>query len=352
MTTRTGTRAVRSLSPWLLGGLCTAGLVALPLVGQALAPAPADPMVKAANAFLAGLSPEQRKKAEWGWDDASRTEWFFIPKDRAGLPLKEMNPKQRELAHALVKTGVSALGYTKATQIMELEKILAELEKDPVKRDPEKYHFWIYGKPAPKGTWGWKVEGHHLALHYTVVKGTTVASTPSFMGANPAEVREGPLKGRRILGVEEDLARELLMSFDEKARAQVVFDAKAPADILTKAESKVGPLGNQGVSAKTMNAAQKALLRKLLGTYAAALPDALAKERLAKVEKAGFDNLVFAWAGGLKKGEPHYYRVQGPHFVVEYDNTQGNGNHVHSVWRDFEGDFGRDLLREHLKAAH
>jgi hypothetical protein len=345
-------RTARKLSPWLLGGLCAGGLVALPLVGQALAPAPADPMVKAASAFLAALAPEQKKKAEWAWDDASRTEWFFIPKDRAGLPIKEMNPKQRQLAHALVKTGVSALGYKKATQIMELEKVLAELEKDPVKRDPEKYHFWVYGTPAPKGTWGWKVEGHHLALHYTVVKGAMVASTPSFMGTNPAEVRQGPLKGRRVLGLEEDLARELLLSFDEKARAQIIIEAKAPADILTKADSKVASLGGLGVSAKAMNAAQKALLRKLLTEYAAAMPDALAKERLAKVDKAGFDNLVFAWAGGVKKGDPHYYRVQGPHFVVEYDNTQNEANHVHSVWRDFEGDFGRDLLREHVKAAH
>jgi hypothetical protein len=341
-------------SRWAWGGAvaCAAGLVALPFVGNAVAPAPADAMVQSANKLIAALTAEQKKRALWAWEDASRTEWHFIPKERAGLPLKAMDAKQRELAHGLFKSGLSQAGYTKATQIIELEKVLAEIEKNPVRRDPELYHFWIFGKPEAKGTWGWRVEGHHLSLHFTVVKGSVIATTPAFMGANPAEVRDGPLKGRRVLRAEEDLARELLASFDDKTRAQVVFDAKAPDDILTKAESKVGPLDKAGVLAKSMSKEQKDLLRKILLEYAGAMPPRLAEERLAKVDKAGFDNLSFAWAGGPKRGDPHYYRIQGPTFVVEYDNTQNGANHVHSVWRDFDGDFGRDLLREHIKAAH
>lgn len=309
-------------------------------------------MATAATAFATSLNAEQKKRALWSFDDQSRTDWHFIPKDRAGLPIKEMDEKQRKLAHDLLKTGLSETGYSKATQIMELESVLREMEKDPIKRDPEKYHFWIFGTPSPKGTWGWKVEGHHLAFHFTVIKGTTVATTPAFMGANPAEVREGALKGRRVLKAEEDMGRDLLLSFDEKVRSKVIFDVKAPADILTVANSKVDPLPKAGMAFKAMNRVQKAKLKKLLIEYAANMPAKLGAERLAKIDKSGWDTIEFAWAGGIAKGDPHYYRIQGPTFLVEYDCTQTNSNHIHAVWRDFAGDFGRDLLRDHVKAAH
>ncbi len=332
---------------------CAAGLVAVPLVGRALSPAtPAAAMADAARAFLAALTPEQKKRAAWPWDDASRSEWFFIPKDRAGLPLHLMDAKQKQLAMALFRSGVGPSGYEKGTQIMALENVLREIEKDPVKRDPEKYHLWVFGKPDPKGTWGWKFEGHHISLNFTIVKGSLIATTPAFLGSNPAEVREGPQKGKRVLKAEEDLGRELLMSFDEKTRAQLVYDAKAPADVLTAAASKVEPLPKAGLQVKQFSKAQKDLVRKLLREYADLMPEKLAAERMARVEKAGLDNIGFAWAGGAKRGDPHYYRLQGPTFLVEYDNTQNNANHAHSVWRDFTGDFGRDLLAEHLKTAH
>lgn len=332
---------------------CAAGLVAVPMVGRALSPvAPGTAMAEAARAFLGALSPEQKKRAAWAWDDASRTEWFFIPKDRAGLPLHLMDAKQKDLAMALFRSGVSPAGFEKGSQIIALESVLREIEKDPVKRDPEKYHVWIFGTPDPKGTWGWKFEGHHMSLNFTIVKGSLIATTPAFLGTNPAEVREGPLKGRRVLKAEEDLGRELLMSFDDKTRAQVVYDAKAPADVLTAAASKVDPLPKAGLPVKQFSKAQKDLVRKLLREYADLMPAKLAAERMARVEKAGLDNITFAWAGGAKRGEPHYYRLQGPTFLVEYDNTQNNANHAHSVWRDFNGDFGRDLLAAHLKKAH
>lgn len=328
------------------------------LIARGLAPAraagsgPADAMASAATKFLESLTPEQKKLAHYEWDDAARTSWHFVPLARTGLPLKKLDPRQRGLAHALLKTGLSQAGYLKSTQIIELEKVLAALENNPVKRDPELYYFWVYGTPDPKGTWGWKAEGHHLSLNFTVVKGVAVATTPVFMGANPGEVREGPLKGRRVLRAEEDLGRELALSFDAKARERLVFDAKAPADILTTNVTKADPLAPAGVSVPQMTAKQKALLRKLLDEYAANMAPRLAAERLGRLEKSGFDKIHFAWAGSLAKGEPHYYRIQGPTFLVEYDNTQNGANHIHTVWRDFDGDFGRDLLREHIEAAH
>ncbi len=321
-------------------------------VQAALTPTPGALMAAAANRFVSSLSAEQKKAGVFAVDDPGRMEWFFIPKDRTGVPLKVLAPAQRELAHALLKTGVSATGYAKATSIMELEKVLAVMEKDPVKRDPEKYYFSVFGTPSADGTWGWKVEGHHVSLNFTVVKGATIATTPSFFGTNPAEVREGALKGRRVLHAEEDLGRALLLALDPKQRAQAIFTDKAPAELVTANASKVDPLAPVGVAAKNLTKPQAEMLHKILDEYAGNMPPALAADRLAKVQKAGFDNVYFAWAGGPNRGDPHYYRIQGPTFLIEYDNTQTNANHVHTVWRDFAGDFGRDLLREHIKNSH
>jgi hypothetical protein len=334
--------------------ILTGALAALivPLV-DAAAPSPGPAMADAANKLLASLTPEQKKKISFTLEDAHRVEWFYVPLARKGLPLKEMTPPQRELVHGLLRLGLGLTGYTKTTQIMELDKVLAEIEHDPVKRDPEKYFVSIFGTPAAAGTWGWRVEGHHVSHNFTIVNGTLVATTPQFLGANPAEVRvEGPFKGRRVLHVEEDLGRELVTSLDEKQRAQAIFSKEAPADIVTKNLPKADPVAPAGLLVKSLTAKQRELVRRLLAEYADRLPDVLARERLAKVEKAGLDKIGFAWAGGLTRGEKYYYRLQGPTFLVECDNTQNEGNHVHTVWRDFDGDFGRDLLREHYKTAH
>jgi hypothetical protein len=343
----------------LLGACASA-----PFLASALAPTPpaaasagaasaSAKMAAAAQKWLASLGDDQRALAAFAWDDPTRVDWHFIPKERTGLPLKKMTPPQRKLAHELLKTGLSQAGYRKATQIVALESVLAEMEKNPVKRDPELYYVSLFGTPDPKGTWGWRWEGHHTSLNFTVVKGTLLATSPSFMGTNPAEVRQGPLKGRRVLGAEEDLARGLLMSFDEEQRKVIVHDPQAPADILTAAQPKVEPLAAAGLPASAFSPKQKAMLRRLLNEYAANMPPALAAARLARVEQAGFEKLHFAWAGGLRKGDPHYYRIQGPTVLIEYDNTQNEANHAHSVWRDFDGDFGRDLIREHLtNVAH
>jgi uncharacterized protein DUF3500 len=332
--------------------LTATAVLVVPLV-DAAAPSPGVAMAEAANKLLAGLTPEQKKKATFALEDAHRTEWFYVPLARKGIPLKQLTPPQRELVHGLLRAGLGPAGYAKTTQIIELDKVLAEMEKDPVKRDPQLYYVSIFGTPAAKGTWGWRVEGHHVSHNFTIVNGTLIATTPQFLGANPAEVRvEGPWKGRRVLHVEEDLGHDLMASLDDKQRAHAVVATEATAEILSKNLPKADPLAPAGLPAKLFTAKQTETLRKLLAEYAARLPDPLARERLAKVEKAGLDKVHFAWAGGTARGEKYYYRLQGPTFLVECDNTQNNGNHVHTVWRDFDGDFGRDLLKEHYQAAH
>jgi hypothetical protein len=338
-----------------LGGVVVAcAAVVLGSYASALAPAaPGAAMSAAAKGWLAALTPEQRKKATFTLEDGHRTEWFYVPLARKGLPLKEMSAPQRTLALGLLRAGLSQPGYDKATKIMELDKILAILEKNPVRRDPELYYVSVFGTPAADATWGFRVEGHHVSINLTVVKGKLVASTPEFLGANPGEVRlDGPFKGRRVLHAEEDLGRDLVKSLDPKQLAQALFSQTAPGDIVTKNLPKADPLPASGIGGPALTARQTELLRKLLSEYAARLPEPLARERLAKIEKAGFDKIRFAWAGGLERGAPHYYRVQGPTFLVEYDNTQNDANHVHTVFRDFEDDFGRDLLREHYQSAH
>jgi hypothetical protein len=345
-------KAKTRLASTLLAAAVASVPVALVLGASPPASKSAADMAQAASKFLASLDAEQTKLAHHPWEAADRTSFVYVPKARSGAPLKILKPEQRKLAHDLLKTGLSQAGYVKATQIIDREKILAEIEKNPVRRDPELYYFWIFGKPEANGTWGWKAEGHHLSFNFTVVKGTVIANTPNFAGVNPAEVRDGPLKGNRVLHVEEDLARELITSFPEKDRAQVVFDEKALPEIVTSDKSQAEPPPPVGVEVGKMNAKQKELVRKILAEYAGMMSPTLAKDRLSRIDKAGFEKLRFGWAGSIKRGEQHYYRIQGPSVLIEYDNSQGNGNHVHAAWRDFNGDFGRDLLREHLKSAH
>jgi hypothetical protein len=305
-------------------------------------------MIEAANTFLAALTPEQRAKAVFEFSNEQRFDWHYVPRERIGISFKELDANQRKLAHDFLKTGLSQRGYLKATTIMELEIVLRELEGRAF-RDPELYYFTLFGTPSAKDNWGWRVEGHHLSLNFTVVDGKMVAATPSFFGANPAEVRQGPRQGLRALEAEEDIARQLLNSLSKDQKTLAIFAAGAFPDIVTTNARKVDPLEPVGIPASRFDQQQRELLMKLLDEYAASMPRDLAAERMEKVRRAGVENIRFGWAGGTERGQPHYYRVQGPTFLIEYDNTQNNANHVHTVWRDFNGDFGRDLLREHYQ---
>jgi hypothetical protein len=309
-------------------------------------------MTETASRFLAALSPEQRAKATFQFSDDERMNWHFIPKERKGLTLRDMSPYQRHLASALLAAGLSQTGYIKAVTIMSLEDVLKALENDSgERRNPEKYHFTVFGTPSDTGTWGWRVEGHHLSQNYTVANGQAVDG-PSFFGSNPAEVRQGPRKGLRTLAGEDDLGFEVIHALDEAQQKIAIVDPKAYSDILTAASRKAALQGQpSGLPAAKMNARQFDALRALVELYAYNLPDDLAERRMDQIDKAGH-NAYFAWAGDIKLGGPHYYRVQTPSFLIELDDTQDNANHIHSVWRDFNGDFGGDLLKAHYETSH
>jgi len=310
-------------------------------------------MATAAEKFLASLTPEQRQQATFPFDSGERLRWHFVPQfERNGLTIKAMTEPQRKLAHELLKTGLSDRGYTTYTQIMQLENILKAQEKGSgPTRDPEGYRFSVFGTPSAKGTWAWRVEFHHVSLHYTIVNGTAIASTPSFAGANPAEVKDGPQKGQRTLGQLEDTARALVAGLDAGQRKTAIFNNVALNDIVTENALDINPLSPAGLKASDMTAAQRDQLMKVLDAYAGLMSPDIASDRMSKVKIAGVENIAFAWAGSIERGQKHYYRLQGPTFLVEFDNTQNDANHVHSVWRDFRGDFGRDLLREHLRTS-
>jgi hypothetical protein len=321
-------------------------------------------MASAANTLLAGLTPEQRQKAAFAFESDERLKWHFIPTEmfaRNGLTIGDMTEAQRRLAHGLLQAGLSQRGYLTATAIMDLETVLNAIEAagraggggrgTALVRDPVRYFFSVFGAPSPRGAWGWRVEGHHVSLSFTVVNGNLVASSPAFFGSNPAEVQDGPKKGLRILGAQEDSARALLMALDDSQRGKALVAAAAPNDISTMNTLDIKPLSPAGITADALSPAQRQMLMAIVDAYASAMAADVAAERLDKIRKAGVEKISFAWAGEAERGRRHYYRVQGPTFLIEYDNTQNNANHVHSVWRDFEGDFGRDLLREHLRAV-
>lgn len=309
-------------------------------------------MADTAKAFLASLDPEQRARATFQFQDEERFDWHFIPKERKGLPLKDMTAPQKHLAHALLSAGLSQRGYIKAVTIMSLDDVLRILEHGtgPV-RDSDRYFFSVFGEPSETGTWGFRVEGHHLSQNFTIVNGR-VLDAPSFFGANPAEVREGPRKGLRVLGREEDLGRALVQSLTAEQKKAAIVSQDAPGEILTAADRKAALKGQpSGISASQLSSHQRELLQNLLDEYCNNVPEQLAQAREEQIKKAG-GNLYFAWAGGEQVGQPHYYRIQAPAFLIEYDDTQNGANHIHTVWRDFDGDFGLDLLKEHYQASH
>jgi hypothetical protein len=272
--------------------------------------------------------------------------------ERKGVQIKEMTEPQRALAHALLKTGLSAHGYMTATSIMELENVLQAIEGPQRRfpRDHEAYQFTVFGTPGDKTAWGWRLEGHHVSVRFDIVNGSMTASAPEFFGSNPAEVREGPQKGLRVLGFEEDAGRALLDSLDADQKKTAIILAEAPNEMVTSNALKIDPLAPVGIKATALTKTQRDKLNQLIDAYVGLMTADIAAERMERLRKAGLDNIAFAWAGETERGKKHYYRVQGPTFLIEYDNAQNDGNHIHSVWRDFNGDFGADLLREHVKA--
>jgi hypothetical protein len=331
------------------------GALAVTIASQRSAAA----MSTAADRWLASLTPDQKQRATFPFDSDERQHWHYVPNEqfpRKGVQIKEMTDAQRALAWDLLKTGVSARGFSTARSIMELENILKSVEapNGQFARDHEAYQFSVFGTPGDTKAWGWRFEGHHVSIRFDVVNGSLTSSTPSFFGANPAEVRVdvpgAAPRGTRVLGPEEDAARALLDSLDASEKLSAIVANVAPNEMLTSNKLKADPQSPLGLKASAMTAAQRDKLMALIDVYAGYMAPDVAAQRMDRLKKAGLDNIAFAWAGETERGKKHYYRAQGPTFLIEYDNAQNDGNHIHSVWRDFNGDFGADLLREHLKA--
>jgi hypothetical protein len=308
-------------------------------------------MTDAANAWVASLSAEQQVIGLIEFTKDERENWHYIPKPREGLPLAKMDENQRKLARALLASGLSQHGLLEAESVMALERVLRAIENSD-RRDETLYYFTVFGKPSDHGTWAWRVEGHHLSVNFTLVDGR-ISATPNFVGSNPAEVRlPGPDAGKRILAAEEDLGRAFVTALDAAQRGKAVVSDKAPGDILTRNDRQAKSPGPEGIGYAALTPAQQVKFKELVALYANRLRHEVAEAELKKIADSGWERLSFAWAGSLKRGEGHYYRIQSPDFVIEYDNTQNNANHVHTVWRVYAEDFGRDLLQEHYRTAH
>jgi hypothetical protein len=368
---------------------------------------PAERMVDAARAWLTELNAEQRRKALWPWpSDEERHRWYYTPTDHGGLALAQMSSAQQSRAMQLIATGLSKAGYVTATTIMGLENVLDHVENWQMDwgrergRDPQLYWLRVFGEPDTEGPWSWRFGGHHISVQHSVLHGEIASSTPCFLGADPAE---SPLLGGHLLrplGAAEDLARELVRSLDDKQVAEALISSVAPVDIVggnraylsdgdvlmplphvwrgqfsepqlrklvhdihETAESKAGvrpehqreaslTVAPKGIAAAAMTDSQRELLRAVLDVFIGRIPEELADREAEKLAGHRFDAVHFAWAGGIERGQPHYYRLQGPRLLAEYDNTQRDVNHIHTVWRDPTSDFGDDVLARHRATFH
>jgi hypothetical protein len=309
-------------------------------------------MLEAANVLLAALSPEQKNKVSYPLTHKERENWNFVPIARAGLPLKDMTPAQQDLSLALLRTGLSHSGAARAEAIISLENVLRELENGAPRRNPTLYYVTVFGTPASDEPWGWRFEGHHLSFNFAVVDGAHVFFTPSFIGSNPAEVRTGPKAGLRVLREEDDLGRAFVLSLDEQQRRIAIFNTKAPSEIITGNDARARPLSPVGISAAQLGPTQREAFFALTKVYLNRWRPELAEGAWAEMTATGEDTLTFAWAGGLERGEANYYRIQSPTHLIEFDNTQNQANHIHTVVRSFKGDFGHDMLADHYATEH
>ncbi len=299
------------------------------------------------------LDSIQKSKSVFPFDDMSRYDWNYLPPSliqRRGVRLKDLDSTQKKNAYTLLRSFLSDKGFSRTQEIMNNEYYLKELEPNMIHRIPENHFIAFYGTPAKDSIWGWKFSGHHIALNFTVVN-NELALTPIFFGVYPAEIKEGKNKGRRIIKDEEDIGFELINMLTSEQKSVTIFQKNAFRDIVTANAIQVGPLPAVGIVAKDLTAQQKNILNKLIASHLSSMPTEIAQMRMKRIVSEDLNQIRFGWAGGLTKGVSHYYRIQGKTFLVEFDNTTHNANHIHIVWRDFDGDFGVDLLKEHYKKS-
>lgn len=312
-------------------------------------------VAKNANAFLKLLPATSLQKAQYGLSDAERFNWHFVPRSRNGISLRELDAIQRDAVYSMLRSSLSNQGYVKATSIVSLENVLRSVEGRGANdryRDPLNYYVTVFGEPSAQPVWSWRFEGHHVSLNFVTVNDRIESSTPSFFGSNPAIVREGPERGKQILLEESKRGFELVNSLSPAQLAKARFADEALPDIVSFNSRKAEPLTPAGLSYRDMNEKQKVMLTSLLSVYVDNYELGFSRKLMAKIQKAGIENLTFAWAGSLKEGQGYYYRIQGPMLLIELDNTQNNANHIHSVVRDLTNDFGEDILREHYQKEH
>lgn len=324
---------------------CTAGLSTPPAE---------EKLVTAAQHFLSLLDDAQQQAATYSLDDEERYNWHYTPRERQGVPLKNMSEAQQAAALQLMKVCLSEAGYETVQNIRELENVLRTVENRPpndTRRDPINYSFTIFGEPGAGQAWGWRVEGHHLSLNYTAIDNRIVSATPTFLGANPGKVPAGPKQGWRVLEPEEDLGRALVTLLDEEQLSTALVAEEAYPEIVTGNERYAKISEPEGLPYADMTSAQQDKVVQLLDLYYNVHRAEVAEAALAPI-KGNLADVYFAWAGGLAVGDPHYYRLHGPTFVIEYDNTQNNANHIHTIVRDLQNDWGEDMLKAHYESAH
>ena len=317
---------------------------------------PAAALAKAATSFVGSLTSEQRGVAVMPYDTPKRVDWHFIPKpERKGLQFKLMTKEQQQASMKLLRSALSQIGYDKATKIMSLENLLKELEagKGANIRDPERYFFTLFGTPG-QGRWGLSVEGHHLSLNFVIDGDKVISSTPQVFSTNPAivktENKSGIAIGTRILEKEETLAFELVNGLSDEQKKTAIFDKTALKEVRNAGVPQPPNEPAIGLAMSKLTAEQKKTLKELVEVYCSAMPSKVAAERIDDIQKAGWDDVKFAWAGATQPGIGHYYRIQGPTFLVEFVNTQpdaaGNkANHIHAMWRDMRGDFALPIAK-------
>lgn len=314
-----------------------------------------EDITAAAAHFLDLFNDDVREQANLSMEAKERYNWHYFPRARKGIAIEEMTDDQKGAAHELLRSSLSEQGYAKATGVIELEDILRQVEgrgSNDSFRDPGKYYFTTFGMPAHNQPWGWRLEGHHLSLNFVIIDNQLAASTPAFFGANPSEIPFGDDKGKRILRDEEDFARQLIKTLSPSQQSKAIIATNAPWDIITGTDRKPSIGAPAGISFNELTTKQQNLFMDLVKTYLFNNRNDFAQTQLNKLQAEGPQNLYFAWAGGLEKGQKHYYRIQGSSLLIEYDNTQNNANHIHTVVRDLENDFGEDVLRKHYEDSH
>ena len=320
--------------------------------------AAAEEITAAVRAWLDGLDDEQRAAAVFPFDTNERFVWAYTPGTREGLALRDMRPGQRSAATAIVGAALSKRTAAEVASVIALETVLGALEREGgrgswTRRDPELYWFAVFGEPDAHAPWSWRVGGHHIAIHITLAGGQVIASTPSFLGSNPAVVRTGPQEGYRVLTGEEEFARTLLASLGPDQRRIAIVSDRAPTDILTvnavRADPRDVPIG---IRHDELATDQRTAFERLIRHYVDRVRPDVARAEWTRIVDAALDEVSFAWAGPEEPGHGHYYAVRGPQFLIEYDNTQNGANHIHAVWRDLANDWGEDLLGKHYATAH